>query len=723
MLIPSFLRPTRLLIVAPMCCGFVLNAAAAETASSEQANPLLTRSTLPFQYPRFDQLKDSHYAPAFEQGMAEQLKEVDAVAQNSAAPTFENTVVALERSGEVLTRVNNVFFNLAAAHTNPELQKIETDIAPRLAAHTDAILLEPRLFARIETLFKQRDALDLDPEGKRVLERYHRDFVRAGAKLSEPDKTRLKALNAEIAMLETDFSQKVLKEKNAGSVVVDSREELKGLSEADISAAAEAAKEDGKEGKFVLRLMNTTGQPTLSTLANRALREKIMRASLSRGSSGGEFDTRGLVARLVQLRADRAQLLGHANHAAYQLEEQTARNITTVNKLLAELATPAVANARKEASDLQTLIDAERGGFKLAAHDWAYYAEKLRQQRYAFDESQVKPYFEFNRVLHDGIFYAATKLYGITFKERRDLPIYQPDVRVFEVLEENGSILGLFLLDPYARPSKRGGAWMSEYVSQSGLLENKPVVANHLNIPKPAEKEAVLLTFDEVTTAFHEFGHALHGLFSQVHFPRFSGTNVPRDFVEYPSQVNEMWATWPEVLKNYARHYQTGEPMPAALLEKVLAAEKFNQGFTTTEYLAAALLDQEWHQLSSSQVPPPEQVLSFEAAALKKVGLDFAPVPPRYRTTYFSHVFTSGYSAGYYSYIWSEVLDADSVEWFKQHGGLLRENGDRFRQSLLSRGGADEAMNLFKNFVGRDPQIGPLLKRRGLEVVPRPPTS
>lgn len=518
-------------------------------------------------------------------------------------------------------------------------------------------------------------------------------------------------------MLETEFAQNVQKEKNASSIVVDHRGELAGLSESEIAAAELAAKEDGKEGKFVLRMMNTTGQPALTNLTNRPLRERIMHASLARGSNGGPFDNRAIVSRLARLRADRATLLGHANHAAYQLEEQTAGNVATVNKLLAELAPPSVANAKREAADLQAVIDRENGGFKAAAHDWAYYSEKVRQARYAFDESQVKPYFEFNHVLIDGVFFAATRLYGITFKERHDLPVYQPDVRVFDVFDTNGSQLAIFLLDPFARPSKRGGAWMSDYVSQSGLMNMTPVVANHLNIPKPSGDEPVLLTFDEVTTTFHEFGHALHGMFSKVHYPRFSGTNVPRDFVEYPSQVNEMWATWPEVLQNYARHHKTGEPMPPRLIEKVIAAEKFNQGFATTEYLAAALLDQAWHQLSAAEVPSPDRVLEFEAAALEKVGLAFPPVPPRYRTTYFNHVFTGGYSAGYYSYIWSEVLDADSVEWFKQNGGLTRENGDRFRKTLLSQGGSDEAMNLFKNFVGHEPRIEPLLERRGLAPV------
>ena len=499
------------------------------------------------------------------------------------------------------------------------------------------------------------------------------------------------------------------------SIVVNDRAELAGLSDNEIAAAAAAAKADGKEGKFVIRLLNTSGQPSLASLQNRPLREKIMQTSLARNSHGGEWDNKEVVSRTAKLRAERAALLGYANHAAYQLEDQTAKDVPTVNKLLADLAPAAVANAKREGADMQAIIDQEKGGFQLAACDWDFYSEKVRKARYAFDESQLKPYFELNHVITDGVFFAAGKLYGLTFKERKDLPVYLPDVRIWEVFDADGKPLALFIGDYYARPSKRGGAWMNQYVPQSALLGTKPVVANHLNIPKPPAGEPTLLTYDEVRTAFHEFGHALHGMFSNVKYPRFSGTSVPRDFVEYPSQVNEMWATWPEILKNYAKHYKTGAPMPTELLDKMLAAEKFNQGFKTTEYLAASLLDQSWHQLKPEQVPA--DTLAFEAEALKKAGVDYPPVPPRYRSTYFSHAFAGGYSAGYYSYIWSEVLDADSVEWFKQHGGLKRENGDHFRETLLSRGGSDEALKLFRNFTGGDPDVGPLLKRRGLDKV------
>src|SRR5690349_5713104 len=690
-------------------------AVAAEKNSSPMpaANPFLTESLLPYHLPPFDKIKDDQIVPATEAGMQEQLKEVDGIAANADKASFENTVVALERTGRLLDRVQRTFSNLNAADTNPTRQKIETELAPKLSAHRDAILLNSKLFARVQELYSNREKLGLDPESAYLLERYYKDFLRAGAKLSDSDKEKLKKINAELATLQTKFDQNVLKEKNASSIVVDRREDLAGLSDNQIAAASAAAKDEHKEGKFVLRLQNTTSQPVLGSLRNRALRQRIMEASLSRNSKGGEFDTRKIVMRTAQLRAERAKLLGYENHAAYQLEDQTAKTVPTVNKLLADLAVPAVANARREAADMQKIVDQEKGGFQIASWDWDFYSEKVRKARYQFDESEVRPYYELNHVLTDGVFFAAGKLYGLTFKERHDLPVYHPDVRVWEVFDANGQPLALFLGDYYARPSKRGGAWMTAYVQQSGLFGTKPVVANHLNIPKPPDGEPTLLTHDELRTAFHEFGHALHGMFSNVKYPRFSGTQVPRDFVEYPSQVNEMWASWPEVLKNFARNYKTGEPIPQALFDKVVAAEKFNQGFKTTEYLAASLLDQAWYQLNPSEIP--KDALAFEAAALKKAGVDFPPVPPRYRTAYFSHAFSGGYSAGYYSYIWSEVLDADTVEWIKEHGGLKRENGDRLRQTLPSRGGSADALGLFKDFVGRDPYLEPLLKRRGLD--------
>jgi peptidyl-dipeptidase Dcp len=686
-------------------------------------NPLLTESSLPYHIPPFDKIKNEHFAPAIEEGMREELKEVEAVADNSEKPTFDNTIVALERTGRLLDRAERTFSNLNACNTNPALQKIETEIAPKLSAHRDAIHLNGKLFARIQELYDNRDkfaaanpsggGLGLDPESAYLLERYYKDFVRAGAKLSDADKEKLKKINAELATLQTQFEQNVLKEKNASSIVVDRKEDLRGLSGSQLGSVTSAAKAEHKEGKFVIQMQNTTGQPLLGSLQNRQLRERIMQTSLARNSHGGEFDTRNIVMRTAQLRAGKAKLLGYANWAAYQLEDQTAHDVPTVNKLLSDLAPPAVANAKREAADMQKIVDQEKGGFEIASWDWPFYSEKVRKARYAFDESELRPYYELNHVILDGVFFAAGKLYGLTFKERHDIPVYQSDVRVFEVYDRDGKPLALFLGDYYARPSKRGGAWMNAYVQQSDLFGTKPVVANHLNIPKPPPGEPTLLTHDEVRTAFHEFGHALHGMFSNVKYPRFSGTSVPRDFVEYPSQVNEMWATWPEVLKNYAKHYKTGEPIPQALLDKVIAAEKFNQGYKTTEYLSATLLDQAWHQLNPSDVP--QDAVAFEAEALHKTGVDFPPVPPRYRSFYFSHAFAGGYSAGYYSYIWSEVLDADTVEWFKGHGGLKRENGDRFRAILLSRGGSADALGLFKNFVGRDPYVEPLLKRRGLD--------
>src|SRR3989440_972911 len=706
----SFMRTLHAFVT----CIFVLSAQiTAVSAAAPADNPLLTESGLPYQYPPFDKIKAGDFAPAMAAGMREQLKEIEPIASNSEKPTLENTVVALEKTGRLLDRTETIFSNLNSCNTNPALQKIETDFAPKLSAHRDAIHLNGKLFARVQELYDNRDKLGLDPESAYLLERYYKDFVRAGAKLSDSDKEKLKKINAELATLQTQFEQSVLKEKNASSIVIDRKEDLAGLSDSQMATVTNAAKAEHKEGKFVIPLQNTTGQPLLGSLQNRQLRERIMQASLSRDSKGGEFDTRNVVLRTAQLRAEKAKLLGYANWAAYQLEDQTAHDVPTVNKLLADLAPPSVANAKREAAEQQKIVDQEKGGFQLAAWDWDFYSEKVRKAKYDFDESQLRPYYELNHVLLDGVFFAAGKLYGLTFKERRDLPVYQPDVRVFDVFDRDGKQLAIFIGDYYARPSKRGGAWMNAYVHQSELLGFKPVVANHLNIPKPPQGEPTLLTHDEVRTAFHEFGHALHGMFSHVKYPRFSGTSVPRDFVEYPSQVNEMWMDWPEVLKNYAKHYKTGEPMPQELLDKVKAAEKFNQGFKTTEYLAASLLDQTWHQLNPSEIP--KDAVAFEKDALHKAGVDFPPVPPRYRSFYFSHAFAGGYSAGYYSYLWSEVLDADTVEWFKEHGGLKRENGDRLRAMLLSRGGSADALGLFKNFVGRDPYVEPLLKRRGLD--------
>ena len=692
-----------------------LHMSAQEPAPSAVTNPLLTESTLPYHLPPFAAIKDEHFEPAFEQGMADELEEVAKIAGNPAPPTFDNTIVALERSGELLDRVDTVFGILTGAYTNPALDHLEASLSPRLAAHRDAIYLNRALFTRVDRLYEDRAKLGLDAESLRLLDRYHLDFVRAGAKLSAAEQDALKAKNAEIAALSTQFKQNLLKETNASAVLVDSRDELAGLSDDTIASAAAAAKAAGHEGEYLLRLTNTTGQPAYSALENRALRERIMAASLARGSRGGEFDNSAIVARIAELRAERAQLLGYSSHAAYEVELQTARSVEAINRMLAQLAPPAVANARREAADMQAIIDSANGGYTLGAADWDFNTEKVRQARYAFNQDELKPYYEATRVLEDGVFYAATRLYGITFKRRADLAGYSPDMSAYEVFNEDGSALALFLCDLYARPNKRGGAWMNAYVPQNGLTGAKPAIGIHLNVTKPADGQPTLLSHDEVNTLFHEFGHALHGMFSAVKYPKFAGTRVPRDFVEFPSQVNEMWATWPEVLQHYARHHETGEPIPQALLDKVEAAEKFNQGYATTELVAANVIDQAWHQLKPDDVPGADGVSDFEAAALRKAGLDFGPVPPRYRSTYFSHIFAGGYSAGYYSYFWSEVLDAATVDWINSHGGLKREIGDRFRSTLLSRGGSREALDLFRDFTGGDPDIRPLLVRRGLD--------
>ena len=685
--------------------------AAAEVQVAD--NPFFADSPHYFNFPPFDLIANEHYQPAFERGMAEQIAEVEAIAGQEAAPDFENTIVPLELSGQLLDRAASVFFALSSAHTNDGIQALEQQLAPELAAHSDAILLNRDLFARISILYENRDDLGLDPESHRLLERTYIDFIRAGAGLSEEQQEQLRDINARIAVLQTQFSQNVLGEVNDLAIVVDSREELTGLDEALITAAESEAESRDMPGRFVLPLLNTSGQPALASLQNRALRQRILETSLSRGARGGEYDNREILTEVLRLRAERARLLGYENHAAYILEDETAGSVEAVNRRLAELAPPTVANARREAADLQQMIEDSGEDFTLAAWDWAYYTEILRAERFDFDESELRPYFELDNVLLRGIFFAAEQLYGITFEERFDLPVYQEDVRVFEVFDVTGETLALFILDAYARPNKRGGAWMNAYIAQSRLLGSQPIVGNHLNITKPPEGEPTLLTFDEVITAFHEFGHALHGMFSDVRYPSFAGTSVPRDFVEYPSQVNEMWAVWPEVLENYAVHFETGEAMPGELLDKVLSTQQFNQGFATAEYLAASIVDQALHQLAPEEVPGADEVMDFEAQALEQAGIAMDEIPPRYRVPYFSHIM-GGYSAGYYSYIWSEVLDADSVEWFLENDGLLRENGVHFRRTLLSRGGAEDAMTLFRNFRGRDADINALLERRGL---------
>ncbi|MGQ3052875.1 MAG: M3 family metallopeptidase [Roseateles sp.] len=698
----------------------IFSAVLATTLAGAQpaANPLLSISPLPLRYPQFDKLRDEHFAPALDQGMAEQLAEIQAIADNPAAPTFDNTIVAWERSGRLLARTTSMLSNLVGTDANPARQQVQSDYAPRLAAQRDAVLLNPKLFARIEALYAVRDTAAPTAEGRRLIERYRRDMVRAGARLDDAQKARMKAINAELATLGARFNRATLAEVNDSAVVVDSAEELAGLTPAQVAAAAEAAKKRGFEGKYLLTLLNTTIQPFETDLQNRALRERLHRASVSRGARANANDTTAIIARVMTLRQERAALLGYATPAAFVLEEETAKSVDTVNALLRKLAPAAMASARQEAAELQKVIDQEQAakkqpGFTLQAWDWSYYADKLRAARYGFDESQLKPYLEVTSVLERGVFFAANQLYGVSFKRRTDLPVYRDDVSVYDVIDSNGKQLAIFIADLYARPSKRGGAWANAYVSHNALEGTEPVVANHLNIPKPPAGEPTLLTWDEVNTLFHEFGHALHAMFNKVPYPSLGRT--PRDFVEYPSQVNEVWADWPSVLANYARHHKTGEPMPRELLDKVERARRFNQGYATVSYLSSALLDQRLHQLPAGQAPAAADVMAFEAKVLKEEGLDFGPVPPRYRTPYFSHIM-GGYSAGYYAYIWSEVLDADTVQWLMANGGLKRANGDQLRAKLLSRGGSEDAMVMFRSLVGRDPRIEPLLERRGLVV-------
>jgi len=688
--------------------------------SVKAMNPFFQQSPLPLQFPQFDKITDADFAPAFNRGMADNSREIEAIANSKDEPTFENTILAMESSGQLLRRALTVFFNLTSANTNDTLDKLDAEYSPKLAAHNDSVYLNAKLFERIKALYAKRETLGLDPQSVRLIERYHTDFVRAGANLTEAQKTRVKAINAELATLTTQFGQNVQDEVNDSAVIVSDRAELAGLTDQQIDGLAESAREKGMPGKYRIALLNTTIQPLLPQLDNRALRERIHKASIARGSRGNKWDNRAIVSKVTKLRAERAAIMGYPSYAAFALAEETAKNPEAVNKMLEQLAPPAVANARKEGVVLQAMIDSEqkakgKDSFALEPWDWSYYTDKVRKAQYNYDEAQLKPYLELNNVLQNGIYHAVTELYGVTFKRRTDLPVYHEDVQVYEAFNEDGSQLAFIIVDPYARSSKRGGAWMSSYVDQSALMGTKPVVAFHLNVTKPTAGNPALMTWDDANTAFHEFGHVLHGMFSDVKYPYFSGTNVPRDFVEFPSQVNEMWSDWPEILANYAKHWKTGEPMPKELLDKVLSASKFNQGFTTTSYLGSAMLDQKWHQASADQLPGADGVLAFEDKALKDVGLDFAAVPPRYRTTYFGHIM-GGYAAGYYAYIWSEVLDATTVQWIKNNGGLTRENGDRFRAKLLSQGGSKDAMQLFRDFAEQEPDIQPLLERRGLTV-------
>lgn len=676
-----------------------------------EENPFALRSTLPYELPDFNRISIEQYLPAFYEGCRLHLLEIDAIVAQSEV-TFENTIVSLERAGQVLNRMLMVFYNKSSSDTSDELDAIEAEIAPKLAAHSDSIQLNPALFARVDELHKKRGELALDAESDWLLDRYHRDFIHAGAHLSEADRETLKGYNERLSVLQTQFDQRQHNDVNELAVIVDDLAELDGLSETQIATSAAAAAARGLEGKWVIPMVNFTGHPLLSSLTNRNLRERIMKNALAKGGRGNEFDVSDVVLEFVELRAKRAQLFGFKSHAEYIISNQTAGTPENVHGMLRRIAPAAIRNARLEAADIQAAIDAEGGKFTLESWDWDLYTERVRLEKYNVDTEKFKPYFELERVLKDGVFFAATKLFGITFTPRPDLVAYHPDARVFEVHNEDGTELALFIFDAYARESKRGGAWMNNLVDQSFLMGQKPVVVNNLNIPKPPAGEPTLLTFDETNTLFHEFGHALHGMLSSVTYPRFSGTSTPRDFVEFPSQVNEMWMLWPEVVENYAKHHITGEALPQEWIDNLKATDTFNQGHATTSYLAAAILDLAWHELTPGAGV--SDVFSFEARAIADYGLDFGPVPTRYRTTYFSHIFAGGYSAGYYGYIWSEVLDADTVEWFKNNGGLTRSNGDHFRNTLLSRGGSKDAMQLFRDFRGQDASIEPLLNRRGL---------
>jgi peptidyl-dipeptidase Dcp len=684
----------------------------AEGGAAVGSNPLLVPSTLPFEAPPFDKIKTAHLAPALEEGMRQHLAEVAVIADDPALPTFENTLVALEKSGQTLTRAELVFNALTGANTDDELQKLQEEVAPKLAAHEDAISLNPKLFARVETLYNERGSLRLDAESRRLLEYTYQQFVMAGARLSDSDKTKLKKLNEEDAALSAKFSNQLLGAAKDGALVVSDRSELAGLSESDLDAAAAAAKARGLEGKWVLTLKNTTQQPALESLTNRAIRQKLFEASWTRAERGDANDTRPTITRLAAIRAQKAGLLGQPNFAAWKLQDQMAKTPQQVQQFLDKLVPPATAKARQEAAAIQAVIDQQHGGFQLQPWDWDFYAEQVRKAKYDLEESQIKPYFELDRVLQDGVFYAAHELYGITFQERHDIPVYHPDVRVFEVRDADGSPLALFYVDYFKRDNKNGGAWMDNLVVQSKLLGTKPVIYNVANFAKPSAGQPALITFDDVTTMFHEFGHALHGMFATQEYPSLSGTSVARDFVEFPSQFNEHWALDSKVLPHYARHYQTGAPLPADLVEKITKAAKFNQGYALTELVSAASLDMAWHTLAPGATVP--DVDRFEADALTKAHVDLPQVPPRYRSSYFLHIWANGYNAGYYAYLWTEMLDDDAFAWFQSHGGLTRQNGQRFRDLVLSRGNTEDLAKMFRDFRGRDPVIEPMLEHRGL---------
>lgn len=700
---------------APVASGTAAPAPAATAAAAPAAhvNPLLTKSELPFEAPPFDKIVDADFQPAIEEGMKQELAEIDAIANSTEEPTFDNTIVAMEKSGALLRRAMSVFSGLTGANTNDTLQKVEEEESPKLAAHSDAIYLNDKLFQRVKALYDKRDSLNLDPESARLLEVKYDDFVHAGAKLSEADKTKLKELNKESSTLSTKFTNQLLAATKAGALTVDDVKSLDGLSDADIQAAAQAAKDRKLDGKYVITLQNTTQQPDLQGLNNRDTREKLFKASWERAEHGDANDTREIITRIAQVRAEQAKLLGFPNYAAWKLDDQMAKKPEAAEKFMERLVPAAVARAKSESKDIQAAIDQDKGGFQVQAWDWDHYAEKVRKAKYDLDESQVKPYFELDNVLQNGVFYAANQLYGITFKERKDIPVYQPDVRVFEVFDKDGTSMALFYCDYFKRDNKNGGAWMSNFVDESTLLGTKPVVYNVANFTKPAPGQPALLSFDDVTTMFHEFGHALHGMFANTKYVSLSGSNTARDFVEFPSQFNEQWASDPKVFANYAKHYQTGAPMPDELVAKIKKAKSFNQGYAMSELISAALLDMQWHMLPADA--PKQDVDKFEADALKKAGFTLPQVPPRYRSSYFQHIWGNGYAAGYYAYLWTQMLDSDAFEWFKEHGGLTRENGQIFRDKILSRGNTEELGKLYHDFRGKEPSIEPMLKDRGLK--------
>ena len=670
-------------------------------------NPFMKKSSLQYQAPEFDKIKDEHFKPAFDFGLKQNISEIEKIANNTETPTFENTVLALEKSGEVLKRAQIVFYNLTGSNTNPTLQKIEEEYAPIFAAHSDKIYLNSKIFNRIKAV--KTDGLDA--EDKRLIEVYKQRFELAGANLTDAQKEQMKAINAELATLSTQFTSKLLEARKKGAVLINDVKELDGLSADEIAAAATDAKNAGQEGKYLLTLLNTTQQPLLQNLKNRGTREKLFKASWFRAEKGDENDTRATLEKMAKLRMDKAHLMGKSSYAELNLMDQMAKKPENALKLLSQLANPAVAQAKKESDDIQKLIDEQKGGFSVEPWDWNFYAEQVRKAKYDLDENQIKPYFEVSTVLEKGVFYAAEKFYGITFKERKDLPVYHPDVVAYEVFDRDGKSLAIYYLDFYTRDNKNGGAWMSNFVEQSFTTNTKPVIVNVFNYQKPAPGKPSLISYDDVSTMFHEFGHTLHGLFANQKYTTISGTNVPRDFVEFPSQINEFFALEPAVLKNYALHYETKQPMPTALVEKIKKAATFNQGYATTELVSAATLDMAWHSVTSENQFKP--TLEFEKDVLQKYGFTLPQVPPRYHSPYFAHIWGGGYSAGYYAYMWSDMLNSAAWDWIKNNGGMTRENGDRFRKHILSVGNSVDLNQAFRDFTGKDPEITPLLKDKG----------